>query len=275
MWFYILVGVVAAIYILNIYLAKKNTSYGITFIAGEIGAGKSTLAVKYARKHLKKGWNVYSTDYIKGCYMLDVTDLNTLMAKPKSLLIIDEASLKMNSRDFAKLKLSLIEYFKLCRHCKNRVILISQTMTDTDKQIRDLAANVLFVRKFINGIVSLTVKVKSGLGIGQDGQPTMMYKIGHFGSPILLFRYRKYFNSFDDFHRDYIADVPWSTADIVKPVENKRTERSDPVAETGQVKEKPKPKKRRERTKKNDDEVVTLGKIDFQARQMILDNIKK
>lgn len=266
MWFYILIGTAAALYVLNFILAKKNTSYGITFIAGEIGAGKSTLGVKYAVKHLKKGWNVYSTDYIKGCYKLDVNDLNTLMAKPKSLLIIDEASLKMNSREFAKLKLSLIEYFKLCRHCKNRVILISQTMTDTDKQIRDLATNVFFVRKFINGVISLTVRVKSGLGIGQDGQPTMMYKIGHFGSPILLFRYRKYFNSFDDFHRDYIPDDLWDMPTDEKPQAKQAEE----------VKEKKplKPKSKAKRAKKEDD-VVTLGNIDLSARQAILDRIAK
>lgn len=197
----------------NTLLDRKNTEYGITFIAGEIGAGKSTFAVKIARKHLKAGWTVYSTDYIKGCFKLDVNDLNTLMAPPKSLLIIDEASLKMNSRDFARVKLSLIEYFKMSRHCKNKIIMISQTFGDTDKQIRDLSTHVYFVRKILNGLVSVPVKVRARLDIGQDGQPTMMYKIGHFGKAILLFRYRKYFNSFDDFHRGYIDKCSWDKVD--------------------------------------------------------------
>lgn len=210
MWLIYAAGLIIFVFLIfNGILSKKNTEYGITFIAGEIGAGKSTYAVKIARKYLKAGWSVYSTDYIKGCYKLDVNDLNTLMAKPNSLLIIDEASLKMNSRQFAQIKLSLIEYFKLSRHCKNKIIMISQTFGDTDKQIRDLSTHVYFVRKILNGLVSVPVKVRARLDIGQDGQPTMMYKIGHFGKVILLFRYRKYFNSFDDFHRDLIADVPW------------------------------------------------------------------
>lgn len=262
MWLLVLFGIVVALYVLNLVLAKKNTVYGITFIAGEIGAGKSTLAVKIARKHMKKGWRVYSTDYIKGAYKLDVNDLKTLMARPKSLLVIDEASLKMNSREFAKISLSLIEYFKLIRHCKNKAILISQTFGDTDKQIRDLSTHVFFVRKLINGIISLPVKVKSGLGIGQDGQPTMMYKIGHFGVPILLFRYRKYFNSFDDFHREYIDDVPW---DGSAPAQTE---------ETGESGEEVKPVSLKQRVNK-DDEVVTLGKIDLSARQAILDKLAK
>lgn len=145
MWLvYVLIGLFLLYQIIDTVLRKYFTAYGITFIAGEIGAGKSTLAVKLALKHLKRGWTVYSTDYISGAYKLDVNDLNTFMAPPKSLLIIDEASLKMNSRDYAKTKLKLIEYFKLSRHCKNKVIMISQTFTDTDKQIRDLATDVFF-----------------------------------------------------------------------------------------------------------------------------------
>lgn len=213
MWLYAAGLIIIVFMVINVILERRNTEYGITFIAGEIGAGKSTLAVKLARKHLKQGWTVYSTDYIQGCYKLDVNDLNTLMAPARSLLIIDEASLKMNSRDFARLKLSLIEYFKMSRHCKNKIIMISQTFGDTDKQIRDLSTHVYFVRKILNGLVSVPVKVRARLDIGQDGQPTMMYKIGHFGKIILLFRYRKYFNSFDDFHRELISKVPWNAVD--------------------------------------------------------------
>ena len=213
---YILGLILLAFILLDSILAKKNTAYGITFIAGEIGSGKSTFAVKLALNHIKKGWTVYSTDYIRGANKLDVNELEEKMCKPKSLLIIDEASLKMNSRDFNKTKLKLIEYFKMCRHCKNKVIMISQTFGDTDKQIRDLSCQVFFIRKLINGLLSMPVKVKAGLGIGQDGQPAMMYKIGHFAPPIALFRYRKYFNSFDNFKRDLIDDKKWNIDDELK-----------------------------------------------------------
>lgn len=206
---YVILGLFLVYQIVDTILKKYFTAYGITFIAGEIGAGKSTFAVKLARKHMKKGWTVYSTDYIEGAYKLDVNDLNDFMAPPKSLLIIDEASLKMNSREFAKTKLKLIEYFKLSRHCKNKVIMISQTFTDTDKQIRDLSTDVFFVRKIINGILSVPVRVIAKLGVGQDGQPCMMYKIGHFGVPLFLPLYFKKFNSFDDFHRGFIRKDSW------------------------------------------------------------------
>lgn len=193
----------------NLYLEKKHTVYGITFIAGQIGSGKSTYAVKLALKHLKAGWNVYSTDYIKGCYKLNVEDLNEKMAEPHSLLVIDEASLKMNSRQFAKIKLELIEYFKLSRHCKNKIIMISQTFGDTDKQIRELSTRVYFIRRIINGVISVPVRVRGDIGVGSDGQPTVMYSIGHLGVPFFLPKYYRKFNSFDDFQRELICREPW------------------------------------------------------------------
>lgn len=222
MWFILLlIGLFVVYVLLNFWLEKRHTEYGITFIAGQIGAGKSTFAVKQAIKHLKAGWNVYSTDYIEGCFQLNVKDLETMSCPEKSLLIIDEASLKMNAREFAKTKLSLIEYFKLSRHYKNKVIMISQTFGDTDKQIRELASKVFFIRKFLNGVISFPVRVHGDLAIGQDGQPAVQYRIGHLAAPLYLPRWYKYFNSFDDVSRPLITGRPWSNLSEVVVVENK------------------------------------------------------
>lgn len=210
MWLILLLlAIFIAFFLTNFLLEKKNTAYGITFIAGQIGSGKSTYAVKLAMEHLKAGWNVYSTDYIKGCYKLNVEDLSDKMAEPKSLLIIDEASLKMNSRQFAKTKLELIEYFKLSRHCKNKIVMISQTFGDTDKQIRELSTKVYFIRRVINGVISVPVRVRGDIGVGQDGQPSVMYSIAHLGVPFFLPKYYRKFNSFDDFNRELISREPW------------------------------------------------------------------
>lgn len=206
---YILLGLALALALSNALLGRKNTEYGITFVAGQIGSGKSTYAVREAQRHLKKGWIVYSTDYIQGCYRLDVSELKEKCAEKNSLLIIDEASLKMNARDFAKTKLELIAYFKLSRHWHNKIILISQTFTDTDKQIRDLSTKVLFMRKVLNGVISMPVRVHGDVTIGQDGQPTMGYTLGHLAPPIFLPRYYKYFNSFGDVSRPVLDRIPW------------------------------------------------------------------
>lgn len=192
---------------------KKHPKYDITFIAAEIGAGKSCYAAKLVRWHLRRGWTVYSNDFILGAGRIDVKRLETCCAPEKSLIILDEASLDMNSRNFAKTALVLIEYFKMSRHYKNKLILISQTFGDTDKQIRDLAARIYFIRPIFAdtwpGLLSMPVRVRGKLGIGLDGQPCMQYKIGHIGMPYFLPRYYRYFHSFSRTPRPVIDWVPW------------------------------------------------------------------
>lgn len=214
---YIILGLFLAFAVANALLSRKNTEYGITFVAGQIGSGKSTYAAREAQRHLKRGWKVYSTDYIKGCMKLDIADLKEKCCQPHSLLIIDEASLKMNSRDFAKTKLDMIAYFKLSRHWKNKIILISQTFTDTDKQVRDLSTKIFFMRKVLNGIISMPVRVKGDIAIGQDGQPTMTYRVGHIGAFLFLPRYYKYFSSFGDVSRPIISSDFWDGSAPEKP----------------------------------------------------------
>lgn len=208
----VIFAIFAAFFAANAIFFHCNCEYGITFVAGQIGSGKSIFAAREAVRHIKHGWRVYSTDYIKGCYKLDINDLKTKCAEKRSLLIIDEASLKMNSRDFQKTKLELIEYFKMSRHYHNKIILISQTFTDTDKQIRDLSTRVLFIRRVLNGVISLPVRVSGDITIGQDGQPTMGYSLGHFSAPLLLPRYFKYFDSFGSSSRELLPSVPWDNA---------------------------------------------------------------
>lgn len=206
---YIILCVYIAYQIFITLWLRRTPEYGVTFIAGDIGSGKSTYAAKIAQKYIKNGWNVYSNVYIQGCYKINVEWLNRMVCPENSVIIIDEASLEMNSRNFAKMQLTMIAYMKLCRHYKNRVILISQTMTDTDKQIRDLAAKVYFIRKIIPGLISVPARVIGKLGIGVDGQPCVQYEIKKLGMPYFLPRWYKYFNSFDREEKPLIDKVMW------------------------------------------------------------------
>lgn len=210
-YFIIIAVVVYFIYqLIGMWWRKKNPKYDITFIAAEIGAGKSCYAAKLAQKHKKKGWKVYTNDFVLGAGKINVEQLKTMCAPERSLIILDESSLDMNSRNFARTALVLIEYFKMSRHYKNKLILISQTFGDTDKQIRELAARIFFIRPIfadtIPGILSMPVRVRGHLGIGLDGQPCMQYKIGRIGMPYFLPSYYKYFNSHS---RKYRPEIPW------------------------------------------------------------------
>ena len=174
--------------------------YCVEFYCAEIGAGKSCFAVKQARKYLRKGWSVVSNERIVGCYYLpDLSVIQSGCFPENTLVILDESSLCFNSRSFKNVPLSLIEYFKLCRHYKNRVILISQTFTDTDKQIRELASRIYIIKQLLPTKLSMPVRVRSRLDVEQiSGDIKVMYKIGHIGIPFFLPLYYKHFNSFSD-----------------------------------------------------------------------------
>lgn len=181
----------------------------ITFIAAEIGAGKSCYAAKIAKQAIKKGKTVYSSDFIKGCYKIEVEQLIKLRPVSNSLIILDETGNSINSRNFAKINLSIIEFMKLSRHYHCDVILISQTFNDSDKQIRELASKVLLIRPLIHGLLSMVVRCHGKLGIGIDGNFAVKYKIGRIGGLILLPMYFKYFNSYSTPLRDLIPLEPW------------------------------------------------------------------
>jgi hypothetical protein len=224
---YIILGIFLLYCVLDLCFGKRE-NYGITFIAGEIGAGKTCYSTKLAQKYIKNGWKVFTNYNCRGCYVLEPERLINYCYPEKSVIILDEASLEHNSRNFAKISLKLIEYYKLSRHYKNKVILISQTFTDTDKQIRDLSDNVYFIRKVIHSLISMPVSVKGKLDIDHEGQPTVKYKIGKVGVPFLLPRYYKLFNSFDKPKRDVVKPVKWS--DYLEALENSKVEEQKAVS---------------------------------------------
>lgn len=208
--FWILLVIFSLLLIVNLVLPRiiKRRDNSVLFVVGQIGAGKSAYSVKLARQALKKGRFVYSTDYIKGCYQFNVDWLSDQKCPENSLLIIDESALKFNCRDFSKISKNILAYFKKCRHFKNDVILISQTFSDTDKQIREISTKVLFLRKF--GMITFPVKVKGDVTIGDDGQPCIKYKIGRFGRPFIPALQGRYYDSWEDTSgRAICPSIPW------------------------------------------------------------------
>ena len=199
-----MVIVVIFFILLYIYLICRiaklvfRQKYGVEFVCAEIGAGKSCYAVKQAMRYLRKGWTVVSNERIAGCYYVpDLVCLQKYCFPPNTLVILDESSLCFNSRSFKSVPIALIEYFKLCRHYKNKVILISQTFNDTDKQIRELSSRIFIIKQLFPTKVSMPVRVKSRLDVEQmSGDIKVMYKIGHLGLPFFLPLYYRKFNSF-------------------------------------------------------------------------------
>lgn len=212
--FWVFCAILCLLFVLNLILPRftRRKDSTVTFIVGQIGSGKSAYSVRLARRYLKRGRPVYATDYIAGTYRFDPAWLSNMKCPKGSLLIIDEAALKFNSREFAKISKDVLAYFKKCRHYGNDVVLISQTFSDSDKQIREIATNVLFLRKL--GFFTFPVKVKGDVTIDAEGQPAMKYKIGKFARPFIPALQGRYYDSWEDAsNRPICPSEPWDTPD--------------------------------------------------------------
>lgn len=129
----------------------------INLCYGYPGAGKSTYAAWLARKFLKKGIPVYSNVAITGCYILDPReDLGKYLIKD-CVIIVDEASIEFNNRDFKSFPKNCISFFKLHRHYGCEIYVFSQAYDDTDITIRRLCHNIYWIRNtMLKWFISVT-----------------------------------------------------------------------------------------------------------------------
>lgn len=145
------------------FIAFKSVQFKnphkLVMIWGKKGSGKTTLATKLTQKHLKQGDIVFSNAEIYGAYKLDVKDIGFKTFPVNSVLIVDEASLVWDNRDFKKFDTEHVgRYFRLQRQYKNTVYLFSQNF-DIDKKLRDLTDEMyLCVNLF--GFISVAKKIK-------------------------------------------------------------------------------------------------------------------
>lgn len=130
-------------------------------VFGKKGSGKTTLLVKLAIQHKKKGWNVYSTMDVPGCYKIVPDDLGTYAIPPRSCILCDEVGMIWDNRQFKDFKLSTRDYFKLQRQYKHKVYLFSQTF-DVDIKIRNLCDS-MYMCFCLGGFFSYAKEIKRKL----------------------------------------------------------------------------------------------------------------
>lgn len=211
---------------------KYLNPYKLIFIFGKKGSGKSTLLTKYALDYVRKGWNVYSTEYCPGTYHISPKDVGFSYFPPNSVIIVDEVGMIWDKRNFKNFPEQVRDYFKLQRHYQHVVILASQTF-DVDKKIRDLADEMYLVTKkfrvfsYAKKILRETVLLKSTATQGGDSRISEDLV---FDSLLLCWagsrkftyipKYTRYFNSFKapELPQKEFEHVP----ELVIPVKRRR-----------------------------------------------------
>ena len=113
--------------------------------------GKTLKAVCDSIQYKKNGSKIYSNQYIDGAFILPVNWYD-YKYEINSLLIIDEAQLKYNCRNFNnKQKLEqdekILSYLTMCRQYGLDILFITQSLSRLDIQIRELATIIYRFRK--------------------------------------------------------------------------------------------------------------------------------
>lgn len=130
-------------------------------------------------KYLKRRIPVYSNVPITGAYVLDPKeDIGNYMIEDAKI-IIDEAGIEYNNRNFKSFPQEAIYFYKYHRHYKTSVDVFSQSFDDMDITLRRLAQNFYVVRKSLVPGCVVARKIKRKIGVDENTHQIMdLYSMG-------------------------------------------------------------------------------------------------
>lgn len=140
----ILFGVYIIASCLEMFFFKSGNTFDIYF--GVPGSGKTTFAAWLSKKRLKRSKKVYSNVDIKGCYAVEKSDIGKYDISD-GLLILDEAGIEYNNRNYKSFSNNEVSFFKKHRHYNIDIAIFSQDFQDMDIKLRKLATRYYLVRK--------------------------------------------------------------------------------------------------------------------------------
>lgn len=164
---------------------------------------------------LKKPYDkVYSTDFIKGTYKIDFTDLGKYQIE-NSLIIIDEAGIRADNRNFKNIPKYITDWIAIHGHYKNDVLWSSQSW-DVDKKLRDRTEHIYKINKFLAWSTAtiiyhtLTINEENKDIVFGFREPGFFEHLIGFLLPPLKVRYwyrrSKYYKYFDSFECEKLED---------------------------------------------------------------------
>lgn len=198
-WFFILSFVY--FYIVSLYY---NNPYRLIMLFGKKGSGKNTLLTKLSIKYNRMGYHVYSDSEIFNTYKLDTNWIGFYDFPEKSVLLIEEAGIVWDNRDFKTFSKEVRNFFKLQRHKKVIVYLASQAF-DVDKKLRDLTDEMYLLVNYM-GIFSVAKRINKSIAIhnasDNNNGESFLTETYSFDFPwrwkfTYIPRWVKFFNSFE------------------------------------------------------------------------------
>mgnify|MGYP001078006075 CR=1 FL=1 len=183
---------------------------------GAPGCGKSTYAAKLVRQCVKSNTPVYTNFPCKGALRLDVSSIGVQDLRD-CLVIIDEAGIVYNNREFKSFPKPALEFFKLHRHYGVSLVFLSQGWDDCDKKIRNLCTSYFNMSKL--GPFTFIRRFAKRVGVDQDSKQIIdeYFKVSLLSGGLhFLFRplYYKMFDSWDAPALMRRVDRPWYSSSL-------------------------------------------------------------
>ncbi len=172
-------------------------------------------------KNWKRPYPVWSNVPIRGTYQLNAkTDLGVHMIHDGKI-IIDEAGVEFNNRDYKSFPKPAIKFFKYHRHYGVSVDVFSQSFEDMDVTLRRLAQNFYVVKRSVIPMFVVTKRIRRRVGI--DDNTHQLCDHYAFGLPILSSKWIfcpplwRMFNSYDIEDLPEKEWFPWSSDSPARP----------------------------------------------------------
>jgi len=167
MIFYILLGFIALLIVLNLFKKKKREDI-ISVYFGVPGSGKTTFAAYLARKDLKRKQRVFSNVPITGAFQMDCKNDLGKFQIVDARIIVDEAGIEYNNRKYKELDQASIKFLKYHRHYQTAIDFFSQSHEDMDITIRRLAQKYYVVKKSLLPFFIVRKAIGRRVGIDEN-----------------------------------------------------------------------------------------------------------
>lgn len=198
----------------------KKIKSELTLIMGKAGSGKSTMMALIVRDSHRLGRPVYCSHHVLGALKIDSKDLGKYDLNDCDI-IIDEAQLEYDNRDFKSFSKENKYFISNFRHHNCRVFILSQSFEDLDVKIRRQAQRIYIMQPFLPGILFLQ-KVRLRFGISEDETSIItLYKSGLLDIRLKIgFLGWRYFNSYSRPELPPIKTKLWGDAPIYRSLFN-------------------------------------------------------